>query len=208
MPRLSDAKPAALSPSLAVPMTVEPRVGSVGRGVLLCLLVPQNITLCPCLGRARGQRLLLVPCPCRGAGRRKMGSARPGSTCVGDLAEEKRLREGIGVAPGSVGGAPPSCVSPPWAAAAVGRVSEWATLCASGQDWAMGPGSGSPEMAARGNLAPRPPRPPPPRGSPALRAGPPRPSACLSRPSKQHQVPAPREAKHPPVRGPTAGDVG
>lgn len=65
----------------------------------------------------------------------------------------------------------------------------------------MGPGSGSPEMAARRNLAPRPPRPPLPRGSPALHAGPPRPPACSIQPTRQHLVPAPREVKHPLVWG-------
>lgn len=118
---------------------------------------------------------------------------------------EKRLRQGIRVVLASlgVGGLPhPAASSSPRAATAAGRGSEWRTLCAGGQDWAMRPGSGSPEMAARGNPASRPPRPPPPRGSPALHPSPPRPPACPNQPSKQHQVPSPKDTKHPPVRGP------
>lgn len=100
------------------------------------------------------------------------------------------------------GGAPPhACVFPSHTATAADRGSEQGMLCAGGQDQAMGPGSGSPEMAARRNLAPRPPRPPLPQGSPALRAGPQRPPACSIQPTKQHQVPAPREVKHPLVWG-------
>lgn len=99
-------------------------------------------------------------------------------------------------------GHPPHArVFPSLTATAAGRGSEQEMLCAGQQDQAMGPGSGSPEMAARRNLAPRPPRPPLPRGSPALRAGPPRPPACSIQPTKQPQVPAPREVKHPLVWG-------
>lgn len=107
----------------------------------------------------------------------------------------KRLREGIGLCWDGRGGRMPVSSLP----TAAGRGSEQGMLCAGQQD--LGPGSGSPEMAARGNLAPRPPRPPLPRGSPALHAGPPRPPACSIQPTKQPQVPAPREVKHPLVWG-------
>ncbi|XP_042652271.1 activated CDC42 kinase 1 isoform X4 [Tyto alba] len=207
MLRLSDAKPAALSPVL--PVGTELRVGRVpGRwGMLLCLLVPQNAVLCPCLGgRAEGQRgdqlrdwqFLPVPCLRRGAGRRRMGSARPSSTCGGDLVEERGLGRGLGLcrALSGWGGTPTRLRLSCPGGHCCRQGLRAGMLCAGGQDQAMGSGSGSPETAARGNLAPRPPRPPPPRGSPALHASSPRPPACPSQPSKQHQVPAPKEAKH------------
>lgn len=162
-------------------------------------------------GSAMGSTIPACPLLTRGSWEAQDGLSLPWLDLWRGFSGGKRLRDGIGVALGSVGvgGGPlPSCVSPPWAATAAGRGSEWGMLCASGQDQAMGPGSGSPEMATRGNLAPRPPRPPPPRGSPALHAGPPRPPAGPSWLSKQHQVPAPRETKHSAVRGLTEGTWG